>query len=819
MKKAISLVILTLLTALVSSQVNSANTTLKELTKGASLNEGFVSHLYDEKSGKLYLKVTNVGKQFLYQSSLPQGLGSNDIGLDRGQLSDIRLVSFKRVGNRLLLEQENTNYRAVSNNINEANSVRQAFASAILYGFEIVDSSDDWVLIDASQFILQDSHGVANRLKQRNQGTFKLDKSRSAIFLPRTKSFPDNTELEASVTFVSNNPGNYVRQAAIEPNIVSLRIHHSFIRLPEAGYKPRIFHPQSGFWKFDYQDYAQPINQSITRRYIGRHRLEKKDPSASVSEAVEPIIYYLDPGAPEPVKTALIEGGLWWNQAFESIGFKNAFQIKILPEGADPLDVRFNVIQWVHRATRGWSYGFGVTDPRTGEIIKGHVTLGSLRVRQDYLIAQAMLSRFNHEPLEFTTNGESVDQELMDLALARIRQLSAHEIGHTIGLAHNFAASSFGRASVMDYPHPLFEVDETDQSRLTATNAYAENIGVWDKAAIAYGYQVFTDETEQQELDKILQSNKEKGFIYISDPDARKVGDAQVQASLWDNGDNVITELERVYDLRRIALSNFGDASLNYQRPYSDLQELLVPVYYFHRYQAEAAAKWIGGLNYEYLVKQHRATEMPSQFADVSEQRRATELLLKSLHPEFLAISEKLQRRILPRAYGYKDSRETAKRQTGVMFDPNAMARAAIQQTYTLMLEPTRLKRLQVQSAIKPGYMNIKELTDEILKTVMDKSFVGVDRLNHQSSIELLISNYLNLIHSSSTPMSVKSEIFNALQLIKKQLSKKLKKTRSKSDYFAFYQYQLTRLKSVEIKALNREHLIKLPSMPPGSPI
>ncbi len=819
MKKAISLVILTLLTALVSSQVNSANTTLKELTKGASLNEGFVSHLYDEKSGKLYLKVTNVGKQFLYQSSLPQGLGSNDIGLDRGQLSDIRLVSFKRVGNRLLLEQENTNYRAVSNNINEANSVRQAFASAILYGFEIVDSSDDWVLIDASQFILQDSHGVANRLKQRNQGTFKLDKSRSAIFLPRTKSFPDNTELEASVTFVSNNPGNYVRQAAIEPNIVSLRIHHSFIRLPEAGYKPRIFHPQSGFWKFDYQDYAQPINQAITRRYIGRHRLEKKDPSASVSEAVEPIIYYLDPGAPEPVKTALIEGGLWWNQAFESIGFKNAFQIKILPDGADPLDVRFNVIQWVHRATRGWSYGFGVTDPRTGEIIKGHVTLGSLRVRQDYLIAQAMLSRFNHEPLEFTTNGESVDQELMDLALARIRQLSAHEIGHTIGLAHNFAASSFGRASVMDYPHPLFEVDETDQSRLTATNVYAENIGVWDKAAIAYGYQVFTDETEQQELDKILQSNKEKGFIYISDPDARKVGDAQVQASLWDNGDNVITELERVYDLRRIALSNFGDASLNYQRPYSDLQELLVPVYYFHRYQAEAAAKWIGGLNYEYLVKQHRATEMPSQFADVSEQRRATELLLKSLHPEFLAISEKLQRRILPRAYGYKDSRETAKRQTGVMFDPNAMARAAIQQTYTLMLEPTRLKRLQVQSAIKPGYMNIKELTDEISKTVMDKAFVGVDRLNHQSSIELLISNYLNLIHSSSTPMSVKSEIFNALQLIKKQLSKKLKKTRSKSDYFAFYQYQLMRLKSVEIKALNREHLIKLPSMPPGSPI
>jgi hypothetical protein len=803
----------------------AAEVTLKGLTKSSPLKQGFISHLYDEKSGKLYLKVNNIGEEFLYQSSLPQGLGSNDIGLDRGQLSDIRLVSFRRVGNRLLLEQQNTNYRAVSDNLPESESVKQAFASAILFGFDITDSDDSWVLVDASQFILQDSHGVVNKLAQRKQGNFRLDKSRSAIYLPRTKSFPDNTELEASVTFTSNKPGAFVRQAAIDPNIISLRIHHSFIRLPKPGYKPRAFHPQGGFWKFDYQDYAQPINQPITQRFIGRHRLAKKDPTAAFSEAVEPIIYYLDPGAPEPVKTALINGGLWWNQAFESIGYKDAFQIKILPEGADPLDVRYNVIQWVHRATRGWSYGFGVTDPRNGEIIKGHVTLGSLRVRQDYLIAQGMLSRFDHEPLTSDVNGQAVDQELMDLALARIRQLSAHEIGHTIGLAHNFAASSFNRASVMDYPHPLFELEkqadskQPEKQKLTAINAYAENIGEWDKATIAYGYQTFTDKSEKQGLADILQSNQDKGYIFISDPDARKKGDAQVKASLWDNGSNAIDELERMVQLRKVALSNFGDASLNYGRPYSDLQEILIPVYYFHRYQTEAAAKWVGGLNYQYQQKQLLNHPMSSQFASAKEQKRAVEVMLETLQPKFLKISNELQRRILPRAYGHKDSRESLKRQTGVLFDPNALARGSIQHTYSLLLEPTRLARLEIQSASESSHMNIRELTSLISNGIMNKEFKGINRLNHQSSIELLISNYLNLLHHEGVSTLVKTEVFSGLQLLKEQLAKKMTRTRSSSSYYSFYQYQLARLKTLEVKQLKANQLIVLPKMPPGSPI
>jgi len=611
---------------------------LEQLSSSYKLNKGFISHIFDNENGKLYLKIDDINSEFIYQSSLPQGLGSNDIGLDRGQLSEIRLVEFQKVGNKLLLIQKNTRYRAISDNEKESQSVEQAFANAILWSFPIVDSAKDWVLVDASNFILQDSHGVARKLKQRKQGNFKLDKSRSAIFLPRTKSFPDNTELEASITFSSDNPGKYVQQAAIDPYIVSLRMHHSFIRLPEQGYQPRKFHPQSGYWSFEYDDYAQPINMPTTQRLIGRHRLEKKHPLAAVSEAIEPIIYYLDNGVPEPVRTALITGASWWNQAFESIGYKDAFQVKILPDDADPMDVRYNVIQWVHRATRGWSYGYGVTDPRNGEIIKGHVSLGSLRVRQDYLIAQGILSRFG------TTEN---DQELMDLALARIRQLAAHEVGHTLGLAHNFAASSYQRASVMDYPHPLFQLEG---NLITSENAYAENIGLWDKATIAYGYQSFTEGSETQELAKILDSNQQQSMLYISDQDSRRIGDAHPQSSLWDNGNNAIDELERVFQLRRVALNNFGIASLHSGRPLSDLQEILIPVYYFHRYQATAAAKWIGGIDYDYAVKKVANNSDIVKDADPKQQKRALNALLKTLTPEFLSLRSELTQQIFIKA-------------------------------------------------------------------------------------------------------------------------------------------------------------------------
>ncbi len=665
---------------------------------------GFYDFQYDAKTDKVYLAVTELNKEFLYVYSLSSGIGSNDIGLDRGQLGNEQVVYFQRAGNKLLLVQPNLRYRALTDNALERKSVEQAFAKSILGGFKIEHEDKGTFIIDISDFLMRDAHGVAKRLKDAEQGTYALDKEKSAMAMDRTKAFPNNVEFDVTLTFKGDAKGQWIRSVTPDPELVTVAQHHSFIALPDGDYQKREFDPRSGSYPFMYYDYATAVQEPILKRYITRHRLKKKNPSASVSEVVEPIVYYLDNGTPEPVRSALLDGGKWWAEAFEAAGFKDAFRMEMLPDDADPLDVRYNVVQWVHRATRGWSYGSSITDPRTGEIIKGHVSLGSLRIRQDFLIAQALMNQ------PFAGRDDNY-QPMLDMAIARIRQLSAHEIGHTLGFAHNFAASTNGPASVMDYPHPQFSVNN---GKIDLSNAYDIGIGEWDKVTVAYSYSEFPSDTnETAALNAILASAQEKGLRYMTDQDARPGGSAHYLAHLWDNGKNVTDGLEAILKVRAKGIENFSIDNIKKGEPNTVLEDVFVPLYLLHRYQTEAVTKIIGGLDYNYATKGDG--QLAVAVVDVKTQRQALKSVLKTLNASEIAIPKEKLALFPPRAFGFERTRESLTGRAGVAFDALAAPETAADMTLQFLMHPERASRLIQQKALDPNNIGLHEVLDEVI--------------------------------------------------------------------------------------------------------
>jgi len=687
-------------------------TSIADKTKSMEKMAGYFNIYWDAKAGKLWLEIDKWATEFLYQSSLPAGIGSNDIGLDRGQLGGTHVVRFERSGPKVLLVQSNLEYRAVSNDADERKAVRDSFAESALWGFTVAVEEGERALVDATDFFLRDAHGVPAALRKTKQGTYRLDASRCALYLPRTKSFPLNTEVEATLTFTGDEPGQWVKQVTPEPDAITVREHHSFVQLPPTGYKPRAYDPRSSFFGISYMDYATPISEPIVKRFAARHRLEKKDPSAAVSEAVQPIVYYLDRGAPEPIRSALLEGARWWAQAFEAAGFKNAFRVELMPEGADPMDVRYNVIQWIHRATRGWSYGATVTDPRTGEIIKGHVSLGSLRVRQDYLIAEGLLAPY--------ANGKALppDQDrAQQMALARLRQLAAHEVGHTLGLMHNYSASTVNRSSVMDYPPPLVKLGADGVPDVS--DAYATGIGEWDKVSIAWGYSEFARGVDEHAaLDKILLNAFGHGLRYLTDQDARPASSSSSVAHLWDSGTNAVDELNRLMQVRAAALRRFGENNIRNGAPLATMEDVLVPIYMLHRYQVEAASKLIGGMDYTFALRGDGQT--PTQIVAASEQRRALAAVLATLKPEALALPESLLKMIPPRPPAYERGREHFKTRTYPAFDAMAPAEAAAQHTLQFLFNPERAERLIEFHARDHANPGLGEVLEAVLKATWE---------------------------------------------------------------------------------------------------
>ncbi len=777
--------------------------TIAEKTKGMSRFEGYFPFYKDDQNGKIWLEISRIDEEILYAMSLPSGLGSNDIGLDRGLMGGGRIVEFSRVGKKILMTEPNYGYRASAESAKEKAAVELAFAKSTLWAFAVEAESGNIALVDATEFLTRDAMQAANRIRKMQQGNYTLDRNRSALYFPACKNFPYNTELEATITLTSADgvSGNFIQPVVPSPEAITLRMHHSFVQLPDANYKPRKFDPRSSFNNTSFFDYSSPVSEPIEQHYINRHRLNKKDPAAKMSEPVKQIVYYLDNGTPEPIRTALLKGGNWWNQAFEAAGYKDAFVVKMLPDSCDPMDIRYNMINWVHRSTRGWSYGASVVDPRTGEIIKGQVSLGSLRVRQDYMIAQGLLSPFGKNDMK--------DDPMLKMSLERLEQLSAHEIGHTLGLMHNYAASTVHRSSVMDYPHPLVKLNKNGEIDLS--NAYDLKIGEWDKVAIHWGYaDLSNSKNEAVDLDNILKDAYARGLRFISDRDARAPGGLHPDAHLWDNGNEPVSTLEEMIRIREMALKQFGARAIKNGTPMAMLEDVLVPVYFHHRYQIEAATKLIGGMHYTYALKGDG--QIPTSILSREIQSAAMTSILKCLDPGFLTVPASIVALIPPRPAGYEFTKELFRKKTGLSFDQLAPAEAAADLPLSFLFNPERLNRLvqhEMQGQYGFGDM-VKALMDATFKSARKK---GIENAIQMQTEQLVLTYLLAAGVDDQLSFAAKARVGQALAELKSFLERELK---SSSDdlYKSHLTMAIERFKSPE-KARPTLHAIA----PPGAPI
>jgi hypothetical protein len=749
---------------------------IEEKVRGLVHMDGFFDLYWDQAKGRLFLRIDNMGEQFIYQSSMPRGVGSNDLGLDRGELSATKLVEFFRSGPKILLLEKNTDYRAISTDQSERLAVESSFALSAIWGFDLVAETNSSVLVDATDFFLHDSHGLSARLSRAQQGSYEIDPDRSVIFIPRTKAFPDNTEIEAMVSYTGEPKysdkgmvvSDILSSVVPDPTSVTVHLHHSFIRLPDNNYVPLPYDARSGVLGISYSgsgfmNFAAPIDKPVQMRYGRRHRLEKLDPLAEFSEAVEPIIYYLDPGVPEPIRSALLEGANWWNQAFEAAGYINAFRVKLLPEWADPMDVRFNVIQWVHRSTRGWSYGASVVDPRTGEILKGHVSLGSLRVRQDYLIAEGLLAPYQQE---------QVPDDMLEMSLARIRQLSAHEVGHTLGMEHNFAASVNDRSSVMDYPFPLIRF--TSDGNLDLSDAYDVGIGEWDKRTVLYAYQDFpATKDEFAERRKILEETIN-------------------------------------------SLNNFSEQNIRPGRPLATIEEVLVPIYLLHRYQIQAVGKLIGGQYFKYGMRDDG--QAAPRIVQAEKQKAAISALIRTIDPQLLILPQSIVNLIPPRPPGHRLDKESFARTTGINFDPLAPAASAVSLTLDVMLNTQRAARMNAFHATDSSLPDFLVVLDALMQSAWySQRQTAVAGAIARVTGDQLLGRLITLATETAVGSQIRAQALISIRKLDDWLAKQ-KSDRMDVSWAAHYMLARQSI-SAMLNDPSRMMPEKTRSAPPGSPI
>ena len=772
------------------TQGNRPTPTVSQAIQGLQKIEGFFNLYWDASQERMLLEIAadRWDQEFLYVTSTP----ANVSGSNRGSLGGTQILKFSREASKIFMIQSNYTYRAQTEDEAEQRAVTEAYYPSINRGFRIHAEENGQVLIDATDFFMGGG-----------------DRARSSFYWPHTRGFPKNTEVEVTVTTTGGGGGGAGagarggrRGGGGGGGARTVRRHHSLIELPDNNFEPRKYDQRAGIGSIRFMDYATPITEDINVRYASRHRLQKKDPTAAVSEAVEPIVYYIDPGAPEPVRSALVEGASWWNQAFEAIGYKNAFRAEVLPPGADPMDLRYNMIQWIHRPSRGWSSGSSVRDPRTGEIIAGRVFLGSQRVRQDFLIGTGL-----HAPY----GGDQPDTaRIEEMVLARTRQLSAHEVGHTLGFSHNFAASTRGRESVMDYPHPTLRV--TEDGTIDFSDTYDIGIGEWDKVTVAYGYSHFPPGTDEDKaLDEILNSAHSRGLFWNQSVGANS---ASPDTHQWDNGSNALAEFENVARIRQIAIANMSENNIPMGAPLQSIEEVLVPIYLYHRYQIEAVSKSIGGLDYRFAVRGDR--QLITQVVPGNVQRQALDAVLSTIQPSFLEVPAHIRNLIPPRTGG---GGEVFPRHTSPSFDPLSAAETATNHSVSFLLNANRAARLIHQHALDYDIPSLGEVIDRLLDQTWRRT-LPTSRYHAEiarSVDDVTLHRLMGLAATPGAATQVRAIASLKLEELNGWLSREISRTHDESQraHYYFGQQQITHFQADPTKF----QLSDPATAPAGAPI
>ena len=763
---------------------------------GLDHRAGFIDLYVDKNENKVLAKLPKadeegVSLRLIHTARLTAGLGSNPVGLDRGWGDSGKIIVFRKLGNKVIIEAENTLYRADPNNPLEERAVRESFARSFLASADIMSGSDG-LLIDLTDFLTSDVLNLQQYLKNRGEGNFSISKDRTLVDTANVFAFPDNVEMDVFFTLSSPKPGREFSTTAANGRDATLIQHHSFVRLPEEGYTPLEADPRTGAIEVVHYDYSAELSDQIETHIARRYRLQKNE----AGDTINPIVFYIDSGAPEPIRSALIEGAEWWKEAFAAAGYPDGYSVEVLPEDAHPLDIRYNVVQWVHRQTRGWSYGGGVSDPRTGEMLKGHVNLGSLRVRQDRMIFEGLAGTAK------TDTG--ADDDPVELALDRIRQLSAHEVGHALGFAHNFAASTYGKGSVMDYPAPDVRVTN---GQMDFSNTYGVGVGEWDKFAAIWLYGDLSDD----EREAVVQSALDRGLAYVADTDGRSVGTAHPLGNVWDNGADPIKALEEAMAVRKLALDNFGADRIHPGQPISDLNKVIVPIYLYHRYQTAAAAKYIGGMSFNYGIKGDG--QEGAEIVAPADQRRALGAVLGTLDPKVLDIRDETLALLTPSlvSYSIADSdRELFRRTAYPAFDVTAAADTAADLTFDVLLNPRRAARLiefKRRDADNLGLMDVLQTTRAYVMRRPANDRTGEIAKTVQARFAFAL---MDLSNSDATP-SVKARTDKVLRDIRGDLNA------GGTGHGAWLVSQINA--HLERTALPQTPVVEAKTLPPGGPI